>query len=221
MGLLAGHTFTDRREAGKLLATEMAKYAGRDDVVVLGLPRGGVPVAWEVARGLRAPLDVLMVRKLGAPGQPELAIGAIGEGGVRVLNEGVIRGLMIEARDIDRIAAVEEKELQRRLSAYRGNHQPLSLKDKTVIVVDDGVATGATMRAGLQAVKAMGAARVIAAFPVGAPDSVAALAEDADEVVVLQTPASFGAVGEWYDDFRPTTDGDVQRILAQSREDEG
>ena len=221
MGVLAGQTFTDRREAGRLLAAQMAKYAGRDDVVVLGLPRGGVPVAWEVARGLRAPLDVLMVRKLGAPGQPELAIGAIGEGGVRVLNEGLIRGLMIEARDIDRIAAVEEKELQRRLSAYRGNHQLLILKDKTVIVVDDGVATGATMRAGLQAVKAMGAARVIAAFSVGAPDSVAALAEDADEVVVLQTPASFGAVGEWYDDFRPTTDGDVQRILAQSREDEG
>lgn len=221
MGVLAGQTFTDRREAGRLLAAQMAKYAGRDDVVVLGLPRGGVPVAWEVARSLRAPLDVLMVRKLGAPGQPELAIGAIGEGGVRVLNEGLIRGLMIEARDIDRIAAVEDKELQRRLSAYRGNHQPLILKDKTVIVVDDGVATGATMRAGLQAVKAMGAARVIAAFPVGAPDSVAALAEDADEVVVLQTPASFGAVGEWYDDFRPTTDEDVQRILAQSREEEG
>jgi predicted phosphoribosyltransferase len=218
---LAGQTFTDRREAGKLLAAEMAKYAGRDDVVVLGLPRGGVPVAWEVARGLRAPLDVLIVRKLGAPGQPELAIGAIGEGGVRVLNEGLIRGLMIPARDIDRIAAVEEEELQRRISTYRGSHEPLVLKDKTVIVVDDGVATGATMRVGLQAVKAMGAARVIAAFPVGAPDSVAGLAEDADEVVVLETPAWFGAVGEWYEDFRPTTDEDVQRILAGSRQGPG
>jgi predicted phosphoribosyltransferase len=221
MRVLAGHTFTDRREAGKLLAAEMAKYAGRDDVVVLGLPRGGVPVAWEVARGLGAPLDVLIVRKLGAPGQPELAIGAIGEGGVRVLNEGLIRGLMIPARDIDRIAAVEEKELQRRISTYRGSHEPLVLKDKTVIVVDDGVATGATMRAGLKAVKAMGAARVIAAFPVGAPDSVAGLAEDADEVVVLETPAWFGAVGEWYEDFRPTTDEDVQRILAGSRQGPG
>ena len=221
VGALAGQTFTDRREAGRLLAAELTKYSGRDDVVVLGLPRGGVPVAWEVARGLRAPLDVLMVRKLGAPGQPELAIGAIGEGGVRVLNAGLIRGLMIAARDIDRIAAVEEKELERRVSAFRGSHEPLVLQDKTVIVVDDGVATGATMRAGLQAVKASGAAKVIAASPIGAPDSVAALAEDADEVVVLQTPACFGAVGEWYEDFRPTTDEDVQRILAQSREEEG
>ena len=203
------------------MAAELAKYSGPDDVVVLGLPRGGVPVAWEVARGLRAPLDVLMVRKLGAPGQPELAIGAIGEGGVRVLNAGLIRGLMIAARDIDRIAAVEEKELERRVSAFRGGHEPLVLQDKTVIVVDDGVATGATMRAGLQAVKASGAAKVIAASPVGAPDSVASLVEDADEVFVLQTPACFGAVGEWYEDFRPTTDEDVQRILAQSREEEG
>ena len=221
MGALAGQRFTDRREAGRLLAAELAKYSGPDDVVVLGLPRGGVPVAWEVARGLRAPLDVLMVRKLGAPGQPELAIGAIGEGGVRVLNAGLIRGLMIAARDIDRIAAVEEKELERRVSAYRGSHEPLVLQDKTVIVVDDGVATGATMRAGLQAVKASGAAKVIAASPVGAPDSVASLAEDADEVVVLQTPEWFRSVGEWYEDFRPTTDEDVQRILAQSREEEG
>ena len=221
VGALAGQRFTDRREAGRLLAAELAKYYGRGDVVVLGLPRGGVPVAWEVARGLRAPLDVLMVRKLGAPGQPELAIGAIGEGGVRVLNAGLIRGLMIAARDIDRIAAVEEKELERRVSAYRGSHGPLVLQDKTVIVVDDGVATGATMRAGLQAVKAMGAAKVIAAFPVGAPDSVSGIEEVADGVVVLQTPALFGAVGEWYEDFRPTTDEDVQRILAQSREEEG
>jgi predicted phosphoribosyltransferase len=128
---------------------------------------------------------------------------------------------MIAARDIDRIAAVEEKELERRVSVYRGNHEPLVLQDKTVIVVDDGVATGATMRAGLQAVKASGAAKVIAASPVGAPDSVAALAEDANEVVVLQTPAWFGAVGEWYEDFRPTKDEDVQRILAQSRGEEG
>ena len=203
------------------MAAELAKYYGRGDVVVLGLPRGGVPVAWEVARGLRAPLDVLMVRKLGAPGQPELAIGAIGEGGVRVLNMGLIRGLMIAARDIDRIAVVEKKELERRVSAFRGSHEPLVLQDKTVIVVDDGVATGATMRAGLQAVKASGAAKVIAASPVGASDSVASLVEDADEVVVLQTPACFGAVGEWYEDFRPTTDEDVQRILAQSREEEG
>jgi putative phosphoribosyl transferase len=178
-------------------------------------------VAWEVACGLRAPLDVLIVRKLGAPGQPELAIGAIGEGGVRVLNEAMTRSLMISARDIDRIAAGEEKELQRRISVYRGSHEPLVLKNKTVIVVDDGVATGATMRAGLQAVKAMGAAKVVAAFPVCAHDSLSGIEEEADEVVVLQTPAWFRAVGEWYEDFRPTTDEDVQTILAGSRNGRG
>jgi putative phosphoribosyl transferase len=213
--------FADRSEAGRLLAEALSKYAGRDDVAVVGLPRGGVPVASEVARELRAPLDALIVRKLGAPGQPELAIGAIGEGGVQVLNDGLVRSLMMDARDIDRIAASEQKELQRRVTAYRGGHKPLVLDDKIVIVVDDGVATGATMRAGLQAVKSMGAAKVIAASPVGAPDSVASLEEDADEVVVLQAPAWFSAVGEWYEDFRPTTDEDVQRILAANREGRG
>lgn len=209
--------FANRQEAGRLLAAELSKYADRDDAIVFGLPRGGVPVAAEVARALRLPLDVLVVRKLGAPGQEELAIGAIGEGGVRVVNEQLVRNLGLEAGDIDRIAATEERELRRRVSAYRGGHEALAVEDKIVLLVDDGVATGATMRAGLQALKAAGAARVIAASPVGAADSVAALEDDADEVVVLQTPEWFSAVGQWYEDFGQATDEEVRGILAENR----
>jgi putative phosphoribosyl transferase len=209
--------FADREEAGRLLARELGKFAGREGVVVLGLPRGGVPVAAEVAQALRVPLDVLVVRKLGAPGQEELAIGAIGEGGVRVLNEGVVGSLGLREEDIDRIAVREERELERRVAAYRGGHEALEVTDKTVIVVDDGVATGATMRAGLQALRAMGAAKIVAAAPVGAGDSVAALAEDADEVVVLETPEWFHAVGQWYENFGQTTDEEVQDLLTENR----
>jgi putative phosphoribosyl transferase len=215
----AAHVFADRKEAGRLLAAELVEYAGRQDVIVLGLPRGGVPVAAEVARVLRSPLDVLIVRKLGAPGQEELAIGAIGEGGVRVLNEGLVRNLFIGREEIERIAAWEEKELHRRVVAYREGHEALGVKGKTAIVIDDGVATGATMRAGLQAVRAMGAAKVVAAAPVGAVDSVALLAQDADEVVVLETPQWFSAVGQWYENFGQTTDDEVREILAASRKE--
>jgi len=213
----AERLFANRCAAGRFLAAELAKYAGREDVLVLGLPRGGVPVAAEVARALGVPMDVLVVRKLGAPGQEELAIGAIGEGGVRVLNAGVVRSLRLSEADIDGIAAREERELERRVAAYRGGHEALEVADKTVIVVDDGVATGATMRAGLQALRAMGAARIVAAAPVGAGDSVAALEGDADEVVVLQVPAWFQAVGQWYEDFSQTTDEEVRGLLAQNR----
>jgi len=209
--------FANRQEAGRLLAAELTRYADRDDAIVLGLPRGGVPVAAEVARALRLPLDVLVVRKLGAPGQEELAIGAIGEGGVRVVNEQLVRNLGLDDGDINRIAAKEERELRRRVSAYRGRHEALAVEDKIVLLVDDGVATGATMRAGLQALKAAGAARVIAASPVGAADAVAVLEEDADEVVVLQTPEWFSAVGQWYEDFGQTTDDEVRGILAENR----
>lgn len=212
-----GKIFANRQEAGRLLAAELTKYADRDDVIVLGLPRGGVPVAAEVARALHLPLDVLVVRKLGAPGQEELAIGAIGEGGVRVVNEQLVRNLGLDDGDINRIAAKEERELRRRVSAYRGGHEALAVEDKIVLLVDDGVATGATMRAGLQALKAAGAARVIAASPVGAADAVAVLEEDADEVVVLQTPEWFSAVGQWYEDFGQTTDDEVRGILAENR----
>lgn len=213
--------FADRAEAGRILANELGKYAGRDDVVVLGLPRGGVPVAAEVARALRAPLDVLVVRKLGAPGQEELAIGAIGEGGVRVLNEELVRNLGLGEQEIDRMARREERELERRVAAYRGDDEALEVEGKIVIVVDDGVATGATMRAGLQALRARGAARIVAAAPVGAEDSVAALAQDADEVVVWQTPAWFRAVGPWYENFGQTTDDEVREVLAQYRRMDG
>jgi len=209
--------FRDRGEAGRLLAGALERYAGREEVIVLGLPRGGVPVAAEVARALHAPLDVLVVRKLGAPGQEELAIGAIGEGGVRVLNEQLVRDLGISREEINRIAAREEAELERRVMAYRGGHDALVVEGKTVIVVDDGVATGATMRAGLQTLRVLGAAKIIAAAPVGAEDSVAALEADADEVVVLETPAWFSAVGQWYEDFRQTTDEEVRHLLAQHR----
>jgi putative phosphoribosyl transferase len=186
-------------------------------VVVLGLPRGGVPVAAEVARVLGAPLDVLVVRKLGAPGQEELAIGAIGEGGVRVLNERLVRDLGLSHEVIDRIAGREEHELERRVAAYRGGHEALEVEGKTVIVVDDGVATGATMRAGLQTLRALGAARIIAAAPVGAADSVGLLEEDADDVVVLETPAWFSAVGQWYEDFGQTSDEEVRDLLMRNR----
>lgn len=205
--------FRNRREAGKLLGRALAHYAGRKDVLVLGLPRGGVPVAAEVARALGAPLDVLIVRKLGAPMQEELAIGAIAEGGVRVLNRGLVASIGLASRDIDAVAQREERELARRMKIYRGGHNPLPVDNRTVIVVDDGVATGATMRAGLQALRARGAARVIAAAPVGAADSVDALREDADEVVVLETPAWFQAVGQWYEDFGQTSDEEVRACL--------
>ena len=213
--------FANRREAGRILAEALRKYAGRGDVVVLGLPRGGVPVAAEVARALGTPLDVLVVRKLGAPGQEELAIGAIGEGGVRVLHAGLVRSLGLREPDLERITAREERELERRVAAYRGGHGALPVEGKTVIVVDDGVATGATMRAGLRALRVMGAAKLVAAAPVGAEDSVAALAEDADDVVVPQTPAWFTAVGRWYEDFGQTTDDEVRRLLAENRRTRG
>ena len=209
--------FRNREEAGRLLARALMEYAEREDVVVFGLPRGGVPVAAEVARVLGAPLDVLVVRKLGAPGQEELAIGAIGEGGVRVLNDRLVRDLGLSHEAIDRIAARENSELERRVTAYRGGHEALAVEGKTVIVVDDGVATGATMRAGLQTLRVLGAAKIIAAAPVGAADSVALLEEDADEVIVLETPAWFSAVGQWYEDFGQTSDDEVRALLAHNR----
>ena len=211
--------FRDRRQAGELLGRALSDYAGRKDVVVLGLTRGGVPVAAEVARALDAPLDVLIVRKLGAPGQEELAIGAIAEGGVRVLNRGLVSSLGLDEGEIDALAEREERELERRVKLYRGRRGPLPVENRTVIVVDDGVATGATMRAGLQALRARGAAQVIAAAPVGAADSVEALREDADEVVVLETPAWFQAVGQWYENFGQTSDDKVCACLANQGEE--
>jgi putative phosphoribosyl transferase len=208
--------FRDRREAAALLAERLRRYAGRDDVVVLGLPRGGVPVAFEIARGLGAPLDVFLVRKLGVPGHEELALGAIATGGVRVVNRRVVEHLGLTPEVIDAIAAREWRELERRQRAYRDDRPPPDLTGRTVVLVDDGLATGSTMWAAVQAVREERPARVVVAVPVGAPDTCAAFWEVADEVVCLLTPEPFGSVGAWYEDFAQTSDEEVRELLAQA-----
>ena len=209
-------SFRDRREAAALLAERLRRYAGRDDVVVLGLPRGGVPVAFEIARGLGAPLDVFLVRKLGVPGHEELALGAIATGGVRVVNRRVVEHLGLTPEVIDAIAAREWRELERRQRAYRDDRPPPDLTGRTVILVDDGLATGSTMWAAVQAVREERPARVVVAVPVAAPDTCAAFGEVADEVVCLLTPEPFGSVGAWYEDFAQTSDEEVRELLAQA-----
>lgn len=208
--------YADRRTAGRALAAALVPYAHRDDVVVLALPRGGVPVAFEVARALDAPLDVFLVRKLGAPGHPELAMGAIASGGVRVLNDHVVAWYRPSAGEIERITAFERNELARRERAYRGDRQPIPIAGRIAILVDDGLATGASMRAAVQAAHSLGPDRVIVAVPVGAPDSCRAIADVAEEVVCLMQPESFDAVGLWYDDFSQTSDEEVRTLLAES-----
>jgi predicted phosphoribosyltransferase len=211
--------FADRAEAGRALAAALGQWAGRDDVVVLGLPRGGVPVAREVAVTLGAPLDVFVVRKLGVPGHPELAMGAIATGGVRVLNTGVVSSLDISAEAIEEVVAREAVELDRRQRLYRGDRRFPDLATKVVMVVDDGLATGATMRAAVQAVRSFGSEqgsgpeRVVVAVPVGAASTCRQLAEVADEVVCLRSPVPFEAVGRWFVDFTPPTDAEVRRLL--------
>jgi predicted phosphoribosyltransferase len=205
--------FRDRVEAGELLAAKLTQYRDRDDVVVLALPRGGVPVARESARALGVPFDVFVVRKLGVPGHEELAMGAIATGGVRQLNRDVVEALGIPMSVIDQVAAREQQELERREHAYRGDRGPLSLTGKTVILVDDGLATGSTMRAAVVAARQQRPARVIVAAPVGAVSTCAALATEADEVVCVRTPDPFVAVGLWYRDFTPTTDHEVRTLL--------
>lgn len=207
--------FRDRTEAGRRLAQRLMSHKG-SDVVVLGLARGGLPVALEVARRLDAALDVFVVRKLGAPGQEELALGAIASGGVRVLNRELIRQLGITQEQIEQIAARERVELERREQAYRDGRPPVPLKDRTVIVVDDGVATGASLRAALEAVALHGAARVIAAVPVAPPDTARELEAFADEVVCVETQEPFFAVGAWYQRFPQLTDEDVRDALRQA-----
>ena len=207
--------FADRAEAGELLAERLSAYRDRDDVVVLALPRGGVPVAREVARALGVPLDVYVVRKLGVPGHEELAMGAIATGGVRLLNHDVIDALGIPMNVIDAVASREQQELARREQAYRGDRGPIALTNKTVILVDDGLATGATMRAAVMAARQQQPARVIVAVPVGAVSTCAGLAAEADEVVCVRTPDPFVAVGLWYRDFTPTTDHEVRSLLGK------
>jgi putative phosphoribosyl transferase len=209
--------FAHRAEAGRRLAAELTHYAHRPDVIVLGLPRGGVPVAFEVAQALAAPLDVFLVRKLGVPGHEELALGAIASGGVRVLNEDVIKALNLSDTIIATVTEEQQAELARRERAYRGDRPAPDLRDRIVILVDDGLATGSTMRAAVAAVRQSAPARVVVAVPTGAPSTCAALQAEADEVVCLITPEPFRAVGLWYADFRPTTDEEVVDLLARSQ----
>jgi len=208
--------FRDRREAGRLLATKLAAYAHRPDVIVLALPRGGVPVAYEVARALGAPLDVFLVRKLGVPGYEELAMGAVATGGVRVLNDQIVAGLRIPGHVIEAVAEAEQQELARRERVYRGDRPPPDVRHRTVILVDDGLATGATMQAAIKALRALPPARIVVAVPTGSPETCEQLKAQADEVICAITPEPFHAVGLWYEDFTQTTDEEVRDLLARA-----
>jgi predicted phosphoribosyltransferase len=208
--------FHDRYDAGRQLAAELGAYANRPDVIVLALPRGGVPVGYEVAKALGAPLDVFVVRKLGLPWHEELAMGAIASGGVRLLDTGLIRAARVSDEDIRRVTAAEEEELHRRERRYRGDRPFPDLRGKTVILVDDGLATGATMRAAVEALRQEGPARIVVAVPVASPEICHSLRDVADDVICSVTPEPFRAVGLWYDDFSQTTDDDVQALLERA-----
>jgi predicted phosphoribosyltransferase len=205
--------FVDRRDAGAQLTIELSRYANDPNVVVLGLPRGGIPVAFEAAISLGAPLDVFVVRKLGVPGHRELAMGAIASGGVRVLNHDVVNALGIAPMVIDAVAEQENREIERREREYRGSAPRQDLAGKTVIVVDDGLATGSTMRAAVRALRQLAPARIVIAVPVGAVETCRELRREADEVVCSQTPDPFRAVSLWYEEFDQTTDHEVRHLL--------
>lgn len=207
--------FRDRRQAGQMLADHLAQYRDAPQLLVLALPRGGVPVGYEVAQALNAPLDVFVVRKLGFPGHEEYAMGAIASGGVRVMNP--LPGLYVSDEEIERVAAHEQAELQRREHLYRGDEPPVAIRGRTVIVVDDGLATGATMRAATEAIRLQGPRHLCVAVPVGARESCDALSQAADAVVCPATPEPFHAVGLWYHDFPQTSDDEVHQLLEQAR----
>jgi predicted phosphoribosyltransferase len=208
--------YADRREAGRALADRLLDYAGRDDVVVLGLPRGGIPVAYEVARALNAPLDVFVVRKLGLPGHPEYAIGAIASGGIRVLNDDAVRQLRVPPSALDAVAHAEQMELERRERAYRGTRPALAVEGRIIILVDDGLATGSTMRAAVLAIRRRLPSQIVVAVPVGARDTCRTMNEVADEVICARMPEPFNAVGLWYQNFDQTSDDEVRQLLAAS-----
>jgi predicted phosphoribosyltransferase len=208
--------FQDRFEAGRLLASRLSHLANRSDVVVLALPRGGVPVGFEVAKALNAPLDVFVVRKLGVPGHKELAIGAIASGGIRVLNEAVVRALGIPDEVVDAVAAEEERELERREREYRDGRPPIDVRGRTVILVDDGLATGSSMRVAALALKQKNPAQIVVAVPVASPDTCAEFESEVDQVICAVTPERFRAVGQWYRDFSQTSDEEVVDLLRRA-----
>ena len=205
--------FADRREAGRELGRLLTRAVKPGEAIVLALPRGGVPVGYEIARALEIPLDVFLVRKLGTPGHPELAMGAIASGGIRVLNDEVVQALNIPQQQIDAVAAQEQRELERRDAAYRQGRSLPELTNRSVILVDDGLATGSTMKAAVQAVKQQSPKRIIVAVPVGALDTCRVLGDMADEVICARTPQPFSAVGQWYRDFSQTSDDEVMSLL--------
>ncbi|HBY95101.1 MAG TPA: phosphoribosyl transferase [Chloroflexi bacterium] len=211
--------FRDRADAGQILANLLTEYANRPDLLVLALPRGGVPVGFEVATALSAPLDVFVVRKLGVPGREELAMGAVATGGVIVLNEDVVAALRIPRETIDIRAADEQRELARRERAYRGDRPPPEVRDRIVILVDDGIATGATMRAAVAALRQQKPARIVVAVPTAAPESYDELRAEVDDIACVVTPEPFCAIGLWYEDFSQTTDEEVRNLLEQATSD--
>lgn len=215
---MIGAIFQNRKQAGERLAKKLMSYADRDDVWVLALPRGGVPVGFEVARALHVPLDVFTVRKLGTPGQEELAMGAIAPGGVREINRDVVEALMISHETIEKVAQRELAELKRRDRAYRGDRPRPEIRDKIVMVIDDGLATGASMRAAVHALRQMSPTKIIIAVPVGAKETCRELSRHADEIICLNKPEPFYGVGAWYEDFSQTSDEEVRELLDQANE---
>jgi putative phosphoribosyl transferase len=211
--------YHDRTEAGRVLASMLTTYANRRDVLILALPRGGVPVAYEVARALHIPLDVFLVRKLGVPGHEELAMGAIAMGGIRVINEDVIHSLHIPPHVVDVVAFKEERELERRKRLYRDDRALPVVRDQTVILIDDGLATGATMRAAVHALRVQGPAKIVVAVPVAAYATYLQFLAEVDELVCAQTPEIFYGVGWWYEDFSQTSDQEVRELLSLSEQE--
>lgn len=210
---LAAPPFRNRRHAGEVLAERLREYADRSDVVVLALPRGGVPVGFEVAHALHVPLDVFVVRKLGVPGHEELAMGAIASGGVRIVNKDIVEALNLPDSAIERAAEEQERELARREALYRGGHPFPDLRNRTVILVDDGLATGSSMRAAVQALRRHDPARIVVAVPTAPADTCEALRAEVDEVICAFTPEPFNAVGQWYKEFPQTRDEEVRDLL--------
>jgi putative phosphoribosyl transferase len=216
--LEAHQPYDDRRHAGAVLGTRLERFKGRRDVVVLALPRGGVPVAHEVAHALDAPLDVFLVRKLGVPGHRELAMGAIASGGIRVLNEDVVASYRLTEAAITAVARAEQAELERRERTYRDGRGAVELRDRIVLLIDDGLATGASMKAAVEAVRAHDPARIVVAVPVGSPETCREFAKVADEIVCARAPEYFAAVGQWYRDFSQTSDEEVRELLREHAE---